>query len=351
MAIIERAAQKEKEDNKAFIKNEQDKGPTLKEILANKEQSDLFGEYLKEERDGALAEKLISGNLDREDYRELGEKRKEFLEIMERSKNISDSLDTALISKLAEASPELKQVGEIYGPEAMRNAMKRHLPRIAITDRERFRNLDANLTHMQKGKEFRDQREAEIQEDLKEYGITEEEFFQLMQTGDAEEIAREIKKEYGWFKKRSVRLKDLKQELEDLAKIKSEDIKQYLRLHKEDMKDLGKALEATLLDNPIVHETLMADLRKDEIPKNESGMAFSELKSTTNPKKEDVVKEWEEFQKLHGTEFIVNAVATEEGMDRFTQEYVKKNSKGKGGFWAMFWLDLFSSNVKKMIKE
>src|ERR1700734_2071053 len=113
------------------------KGPTIKEILANDAQSKLFGLYLEGEgQEGMeLGLKLKSGELGREEFATLREKRKGFLEIMERSKNTLEVLNPETLKEIIAASPDLKDLAEVGGPEAMRNAIARYLPKMAILDR------------------------------------------------------------------------------------------------------------------------------------------------------------------------------------------------------------------------
>jgi hypothetical protein len=328
------------------------KGQSLKEILASTEDSDLFGEYLKQAGEVALAEKIVKGDFDRSDLELLAKQRIGFLEVMQQSKNITDALDTEAMKEMAASSPEFEKMEGIFGPEGLRDALRRHLPRLAITDRARFKTLSDGVDVMKETKKEIGEQEKEMDKLRKEYGISEKAFVELLQGGDAREIAEDIHAEYGFWKKKFTRIRTIKKEIEALADENAGAIREYIEKHEEDMKALGKVLEVSFLDNPTLRDTIIADLRKETQPERESGMAFSEAKK---PTKEDIEAAKAAFKKDlidRGLDFdgLPDAEYAKE-LEAFSKNYFAKAKPGKKGLWAAITGSMWGPFLKDSLKR
>jgi hypothetical protein len=356
MAIIEKFAKQEKEARRTLggepLEREEIKGPSLKQILANNEQADLFGEYLNEEGDEELSRKLFTGELGRDEMIVLTEKRKGFLEILERSKNISEALDARTIQELGGSFPEVQQVIDLVGPEGIRNALKRHLPRIAITSRAEFDALDQVVTMKKETKKTMAEQEKEIAEIRKKFDLSEDEFLSLMQGGDSKELAKEIHKDLGFWKRKITRIKSIQEELEDVADLKSGEVRNLLLRYEADSNELGRVLGATMIDNQILRETVVADLRKDEMPKNEAGLGFGEMKKLTD---EDYKKAREDFEKEMADQNLdIDGMSNEkyqQEAERFSRAYLSKATKNKKGWWARIWESICAPKLADSLKR
>ena len=115
--------------------------PTLKDILAKKEDSDLFGELLMREGDAELTFRLSKGELKEDDIVELDTRRKEFLSTMEDVKTVKESINEDIINAYTKNNPELQKVVALVGPEAYKNIVKEKMAKLAIQDPDTFRGL------------------------------------------------------------------------------------------------------------------------------------------------------------------------------------------------------------------
>lgn len=356
MGIIEKWRERDKKEDLAVTGEEEVKGPTIKEILANKEQSELFGEYLGEEGEDDLGQKLklAPSELNREDFAALGERRKEFLGIIERSKNTLKLLDAKTIEEMVGESPELKNLSESGGPEVMRAALARYLPKLAILDRERFIALNDSVAAIAKRREAIEIDNKEIKKLCERYGIDEDKYLDVMRDGDPDEIAELVKEKISRFRRMLPGAGDLlKKRIAEFDR--SDLIRQHLEELDGELREAGGALEATLMDNEILRAAFSAEvaLDKESVPKPESGASFSEVK---RPKEDAVAEAWEKFGIAHEKKYGFKPENSpdehyEEALEEFSKEYTKSNFKGKQGFWARVCSAFWSSMVEDMVRN
>ena len=357
MGLFEKFATKEREKERDSGKREEAEvaGPSLKEILANKEDSILFGLYLQDKGEEILGSKLGVGDLERWDYEALAIHRNGFLEVMERSKNISETLTSPMIEKLALLSPELKVIRDVSGTDSIQNALARHVRRLAITDGPQFKSLDRAISDMKAREKAMDEAENEMKKTFREYGISEDEYLALLEGGDASEVARDMEDDEGWWGKlrpmKKVRKAQKTQaQIERLAGMNADTIRRYLRDHEGDMKELGRVFSATMA-HPELYKVLVDDLRAEKPEKPEPDMSFGELKTAAKIDEKELESAWEVFHKSHQIEYMENEITESEAIGNFTREYQEKMPVNKRGLWGTIWGQLFSMNVREHLRK
>jgi hypothetical protein len=304
MSFVENAAKRQEEAKQAGTGPEMKHKETLKQILANEKQSALFAEYLRTEGKEDLAETVASGNFDvsGDDENRLTEERRTFLEIIERSDNVIESLSDQSLKDFIAASPELTKVAERNGPEGIRNVIKSQLPKMAITDRGRFEDLSRYATNIAKKQERGGEINEEIKEAFKDDDISNEKIEKLIQGGEegkavARELAEEIRAQMSgserFFGNKKSQIEAIQQRLESLASMKAADIRDYLAELANDRKKLGDAVGLALIENPVLHEALIADLRSEAIKGPEQEASFKDGRSILEYDQNAALAMWE----------------------------------------------------------
>jgi hypothetical protein len=352
MSIAEKYIQQQNARRENFGEKDEPKkkieGPTLKEILTNKEQQDLFGEYLGAEGAEGLGIKLAEKTLDSSDFAALEEKRKGFLEILGRSKSIMESLDSRTLTKLVESSPDLQTIAGAVGNDGIRNALSKHLPILAITERQRFINIENSLGQLAESKKTIEKEDEEIKKWCKENGIAESEYLELLQTGDPEKVVKLGRSQYGFWKK----LTTSRREEEDIVHQQSLDnareIEEYWKNYEDNLRGVGWLLQLTMMENPTLRKTLIADIRKDVVETKDPGMSFSEMKEaikTTPIKKEEFDAAFVLYKKGHP------GMDEDHALHEFSQIYTNEKIPRRPGFWAKIFAVVFASNVENFMKN
>jgi hypothetical protein len=271
---------------------------TLKQILANEKQSALFVEYLNAEYRGDLAEIVASGKFDAagDNENDLTKMRHGFLEVIERSDKTIESLDDQSLKELIASSDELTKIAERNGPEGIRNVIKLHLPKIAIADRDRFEIISIHATNIAEQRKKGGEIDEEIKESFKEYGISDAEIKVLIKGGDAREIAEAIREKMGGWagrKKKEMQIRQIQRTLENLASMSAQDIKNYIDGLEAERKILGDRLALALVENPILHEAILTDLRSEAVKGPGQEASFKDGKNILNFDQKAAVALWE----------------------------------------------------------
>lgn len=352
MSITEKYIQQQNARQEGQVENDEPKrkaeGPTTKEILANKELEGLFADYLEAEGAEDLGAKLGESNLEGEDFVALEEKRKGFLEILDRSKSIMESLDPKTIEKLVASSPDLQAIAGAVGQEGIRTALSKHMPRVAIKERQRFIDLEATLGKMAESKKNIDQEDRDIQKWCREMGVSESEYLKLLQTGDTTEIIEGVRSQYGLWQKIKTNWKKLEKDIFNESLQNADEIKKYWENYNRDIEGVGSLLQSTMMENPLIKETLIADLKKETVEKKEPNMSFTEMKDAIQTEPVDKQKleaalalyrkkhpEMDENESLHG----------------FSEAYANDRAKKKPGFWSKIFTVVFASNIEHYMKK
>jgi hypothetical protein len=337
-------------------KKEEIKGPDLATILRDKNQASLYTEYLQQEaQEGRvprkLVDKIVSGEtFSKEDNEALAETRRGYLEIKHRADRLAETLDEATMQELIESSPDFKKMGEIYGAQNLAMAIKRHLPKIAFTERVRFAQLDRVGQLIAATRDELRKEEEDITKLRKKYGgLTTGEFKALMQ---GEELSTENAKEYktlGFWDKRFKRASTIKREVQALANAKADKIYRFMETNQKDLKDMGAFLEATLTENDGLNSTLVDMFQGERLESNaETGFAITELRSVTLTQSElDKAKKEFNLSRKVAADAEIPDTEFDNFADFFAKDTDKRNSKR--GILGQFWYDLLGKQFKEKV--
>jgi len=362
MSVFEKALN----EAKPPVPTREASGPTLKEILGNAANSELFGQYLEKEgeddpRVQELAGRLVTGDLSPDDLVELADYQKGFYELTQRSEAILKTLDTKMIKELLAFSPDLEKIAAVVGPEGIQAALKRYMTKLVITDRSRFEDMENYILDMEKIKELGKQQDVLIMGHFKEYGMTEEQYMEIMNGGgDVQSIARRLNpRGSGWFKGNAKEVAALAAHIESLANADKVTIDGLVTDVNDRLKDIADALRSTLEDKPELHEHMVTNLRGETTEKTPPGMNFSEMKGNvknmgTMPttKEEDVLGDWHSWLAHNRADLDAHGVSPVDAKHRFAEEYTAVALKAyKGGFWRTLFGSLFSNNIEDIVQR
>ncbi len=271
-----------------------DEGPTIKEILASKEKSELFGFYLDQDNETDLGIRLKRGDtFDEEELKDLERRRADFVNALDQAKNVGEALDSIPMDEIVALSPGLKKFQAIGGPDAIRNAIIRSLPRVAITDRERFLNLNEKITAWNETQKTVAAQNEEIKKVCKKYRITEGEFTKTMSEDNYDELYTLIRSRMSFFKK----MWNTKSRLAGKADLhKGSAIKAYIAKIDSDLGNIGGVLALSLTENKTLNAAFMAEVTGQKNEKPERGTSFTEFKKPGEDEKDGVKDDWEIFR-------------------------------------------------------
>lgn len=347
--------EKERKDAGLPERTEERKGPTLMEILKNHEQSRLFGAYLEEQGEDDLAKKLAAGDLDEANLNQLSGRRKEFLGVLDVTKNLSEKLNIKNIEEVVSSSPELKKIADLVGNDGIHDALTRRLSEMAIRDSERIRKIGDRLAQIETTKKEIAEENKKIAEICKKYGISEDQYLAAISGGDSHALDDIVKSKMGRWSKFKLRMgntgarKKLHTEAESIKK--STEIEAFINRLDADLKDLGASLQSTLIDNEAAHSVLVGQLRQEKPEQSSPDMSFSEM---NNARKGDVLKkDFEEFKKNNRAHYTPKGGVFDEtaAMQDFARGYSRNVAKKKSGFWAkMFGLLLSPGIIEDLLK-
>ncbi len=316
---------------------EEVKGPTLKELLKNNEQSRFFGAYLKERGEDALAEKLASQEeLSESDYNHLSGQRGDFVHLLETVGKMSEKLNVKNIEELAATSPDLKKFKDLVGSEGIRDALVRNLEEMAIHEPERIKKIGDQFAQLEATKKEFTEKNKEIADILKEYDLSEAEYREAILSGDQEALDDFVKDRMGMWAKLKLKFSDdamqkFRDEVDSIDK--SKDIEALGAQLDGDMKDLGGILQATLVGNQAVNKALADQLRQRKPEQVTPDMSFPEMNEIMD--KRSVKKAWERFETEYRDDYVENGVYNEEEARRdFAQGYARNATKKRKGIWT-----------------
>jgi hypothetical protein len=355
MAFIEKLRQKQGETAAAKAKEQEPQGPTLKEILANGEQSRLFGMYLEEQKESGLAQKMMEGELSGDDLDALGERRKEFLEVTERVKEFREQLDAESVAEVVEASPDLQKIAELVGQEGIRDAVLKRLSELAIREPDRFANMNSAAEALRKTKKSVAEENENIEKLCKQYKVTEDEYMAAVQDRNPKAVENLIEDKMGIFKKLWKERVSGSLEFDLKAADKTSVIKNRVAELDRDLAQLGGSLRSVLVENGSVRKALITNLKGEKVPQQEPGTNFSEAnrsileaaeKATKIPTA-DVQKEWEAYKQKHKGD---TGFSVDEARGKFLSGYASSMTKNKKGFWATIVESIIVSLMKSSVE-
>src|SRR5262249_45585508 len=130
-------------------------GPTLKEILADKEKGERFSQMMEAEGKEDLAAKMLDNSLDVDDLAELDGMRKMFIERGKDAEAIVGNLKPELLMQLGKRSPELQKMINVVGAENFSNVIQKQLLEVAYAEPGVFRDVANALQALNGHKEGR----------------------------------------------------------------------------------------------------------------------------------------------------------------------------------------------------
>jgi hypothetical protein len=347
MPIFEKFRKAEQEDKAKAAQGAEEKkieGPTMKQILADKEQSRLFGMHLEEQGNHELGEKIKAGQLSPEEVGELSAERQNFLATMESVKAMRERLSSKNIEEIVASSPELQKIAASVGPQGIREAVLRDLERLAIKDPEHFKNISDKIEDL-------DKIEASIKEEDKRVGeicgkyknkIGESEYLKAVRSKDPNAVYDLVESHMGMFRK--VFGSKVSIGMEIAGADRSADIRELSAEYDNRTKGLAEALHATITDNKDVWNALVADLQGERVERSEKEMSFSEL-STPPVDGKGIQTEWQTYRSAHEKD---PGFSEDQAKEDFTSEYMDKNvTKKKKGFWSIVGNAVWESFIKR----
>ena len=354
---------KEKENPSAEPKNR----PSLKKIIADPEKFRLFGAYLDVEGAHDLGAGLQDlESMDQATIDALDEKRGGFLEIIERSDELKKSLDLKSLQQIINATPELKKIANLNGVEGIRDIFTKHLPEIAIRDRQAFENISEKIQNLAETRKRIDEGDKETEVLLKKYGISKKDYQQFLVDGDSEGLRKAMLGSLKTFKKFRIKIFNRKSRQEFDDELDSLDdlsgINHKIGELERDLSELGGSLHGAATDNETLKRMLISDLRSEGIvePK-EPDMTMAEFRKEPpdfDAEGETALKaEWTKWEADNQSYYTTGGGAYDVNFAQadFAREYFSKKMMGKKkGFWASLFQRKhqagYLSKIKNIIK-
>lgn len=325
---------------------------TLKDILGNQAESDLFGEMLGREGDLELSKRMAEGKLTTDDISYLDSHRKGFLDTMEEVKNVKESITKDVVDAYTKNNPELQKVVGLVGLDAYRDIVKEKMATMAIRDPEAFKALSEAVKNKN---EFKSGDYKELDEEVTKMcadrNIKPESYLKAMAIEDPKERAKALKssvtegwsnwKKVGnfftagtWSSRRAEFMGSKKTEL-DLAT-------EVMRNHKG---DIGELL-AGMTDVPEVRNAVAKELigeKEAKIPVQ----GFKESKGQM-PTEEVFQTSWAEYKKKNKLKNFETMDPNDQDFHRDAFQEAEKNkfsetNKKKSGFWISVFSAFYDS--------
>jgi len=346
MPIFEKFRKAEQEDNAKAAQGTGGKkieGPTIKQILADKEQSRLFGMHLEEQGNHELGAKIISGQLSPEEVSGLSGERQNFLATMESVKAMRERLSSKNIEEVVASSPELQKIADSVGPQGIREAVLRDLERLAIKDPEHFKNVCAAIENMDLTEASMKEEDKKVSEICRKYGIGESEYLEAVRDKDHPNAVYDlVKSRMGWFKKLTSKNETIDAEIDGVAD-RTADIKRLSAEYGSRMNGIAEALRATITDNENVWNTLVADLQGRNTERPEKELSFSEFMNAPMDGG-NIQSEWDVYKSAHEND---QGFSEDQAKADFASDYLDKNVlKKKSGFWSIVGKAVWESFIK-----
>ena len=171
--------------DQAVPDQQKEKEVTVKDILADKKQSALFGEFVKSKapggKGGEITERLMQGASTPEDVKTLTEQRDNFLKQQKEVQRVSKALTPDLLKRLSGQSEDLNTLIKAGSVEGVRGAVVSQLEMLAMKEPDRFDTMvEAYDQLIEKTSEIN----KEIEEMCKEHNIDMDEYLKIIENPD-----------------------------------------------------------------------------------------------------------------------------------------------------------------------
>lgn len=348
MVALERAvAQKTKE-----LKDRQkDEGQSLKEILEDKGNFELYGELLKQKGKTDLAEKLIENKIEPEDIKALTKYRNEFIKLSNETRESKEILNSFnLYEHIGVRSKEFKTLLESVGHQNLTQLIEKHMLRIAVQNPGEFTRFKKYLQTVKANYE----KDAEITAIVNKYNLTDEELEAKLNIPSATERERQLKKllesRTGWVQRWFGGKKQAYADIGDtLTKLDRVDTKAMLNEVEDSLTKLGKTLyDATSKNEEARKEftsLIVGTEAEDTEAEEEQRASFKEARGMW-AEKTDIGNAWSahkqevvEQLKKKGSKTVkkwddVSAKMKNNERDKFIEAFTNKQVGRKVGVWA-----------------
>ncbi|MCL5257837.1 MAG: hypothetical protein M1505_01225 [Patescibacteria group bacterium] len=315
----------------------------LREILADKNNSELFGTLLDKKNENDLGQKLVKGELKPEDLKQLEGYRNEFVKILDDSKKVNEMLDSRVLNGVITRSPNLQTLNHLVGQDGIQRTVAKKLNFLAIEDKDHFDQIINSFERVQEQKSAEAEKDEEIKKICAQYSVSDRDLGDVLKIDDTNKRLIQIR---GLIKKRMsfgglFQNREISRRAEELDR--RDDIVALLAEADKTMLSLGDSLSLSIGNNDEVRRELVSFLRGEDKSKREEGeteMSFKESKELYLSQS-DLEAAWQRFvgdsndKELVGRAQKNDLVAKGELQNLFVQNYLgDKNKKiKKKGFW------------------
>ena len=313
-----------------------EKEVTVKDILADKKQSALFGEFVKNQPDGQeRAERLLKGESSPDDIKELTEQKEKFFERQKEVEKISQVLKPEFISQLADSSAELKTLVQAVGVEGVRGAVTSQLEMLAMRDPVRFDAMVTSYDEVIKKAEVANQR---IEKICEAHNITSKDYLKILAENPDEKERQEklgdmIREKMGAVKglrkktierNQAIRDKEVGKQAEEIDY--KWEIDKLRADYDRELEDVGSLLAASInLKDSAMNKAFMSALLSEKASKEERVTGFTEMRGAM-PSEKDLEIDWSTKWK--------EAEAKGTARSDFEKSYVDGKLGNKKGTWS-----------------
>ena len=326
-------------------------GPDLQSVLADSDQSKLFGAHLKEKGEEELFTRFHEGTSDAADLKKLNTKLREFNNISRSAEELSKTVELKDLEEIIESSSSLKQLAELVKAEGIREVFQGHLQELAVKYPRDFKKIKDALEVRVDTRKRITVDEKKIEEFCKPLKITVDQYLEIIRSGDQEKLDKLAWGQLSNWRKARAGSQKTRDALDQLL-AKAPDLKTidaYLAQLEQDRKLIGDTFALTLNKNDMMRKALIANIKGMENESTlEADFSFEEFGRAMKPNKEEVKKKFEEFKKKNKQKYQpqVNAPFDERrAREDFAQEYGPSIVGKRGGFFATIFNRLFSVNI------
>jgi len=332
--------------NSAPAKTE--KEVTVKDVLGDKKQSSLFGEFIKTQPGGQdRAERLFKGESTTDDMQKLAEQKEQFFERQKEVEKISKAFTPEFISKLAGQSPKLEILVKNGGVEGVHGAIVSQLEMLAMREPVRFYTMVDSYNEVLSKADIANE---QIKKICELHGITSGEYLKIL-ASTSDEAERQTKlgdmirgnmgKVKGMRQKTIEKNKAIRDQEVD---IESKDIDYKFEIDKlranydQELENVGDVLAVSINENASMKKAFMDSLLSEKAPKEEPAGGFKEMRGVM-PSEENMKQEWDGQWKE----------AQVKGTSRgdFEKTYVDGKLGNKKGTWSDIVRKFIMTSVSK----
>jgi hypothetical protein len=263
--FIEDVANKNKAtaEREASAAEQKAKRPTLEEIRNNPDQKqwESMEVYLQSKGEQEILDRLNEGSSTNEDLETLEKRRDSFLDLEEDLQRTKDQLTPENVERIANLSPELRNLSKFMSPEKIRTAILDNLTDTAMRGGTSYKEMSEMLAMAYQGKVEMNRRMVAFG---KEHGFSAEEYKAALMRMDENPKALEhaVARNIGGLRSLFTSAETIKQKALMLDK-RSEIAENKARLEGFD-KQLGTVMRSFVLENETVRKSFFSRLTRSK---------------------------------------------------------------------------------------